>query len=98
MKQNVERFIDKCITCRRVKSKVRQHGLYTPLSISKESRVDLFMNFILGLPKYRRGNDSIYIIVDSFSKMTYFIACHKSDNASYIADLFLRDIQIIWCS
>ena len=92
MKQNVERFIDKCITCRQAKSKVRLHGLYTQLPIPKEPWVDLSMDFTLGLPMSRRRIDSIYVVIDQFSKITHFIACHKSDNASHVTDLFFREI------
>jgi len=34
----------------------------------------------------------IMVVVDRFTKMAHFVACHKDDDASHIADLYLREI------
>ncbi|PKI55658.1 hypothetical protein CRG98_023969 [Punica granatum] len=92
MKRDVERICSKCVTCKKVKSTVKPHEMYMPLPVLNEPWTDISMDFILGLPKSNKGRDSIFVVVDRFSKMAHFIPCRKTDDATHIADLFFREV------
>jgi hypothetical protein len=90
MRRDVDRFVKRYITCNKSKSKLKPHDLYTPLPAPTTAWEDISMDFVLG--RTERGHDSIFVVVDRFYKMAHFLACHKSDDASHIANMFFKDI------
>jgi hypothetical protein len=92
MRSDVERYVSRCTTCNKAKSQLNPHGLYKPLPVPSVDWEDISMDFILYMPRTKRGRDIIFVVVDRFSKMAHFIPCHKSDNASHVVGLFFVEI------
>jgi hypothetical protein len=84
--------MSRCTTYNKSKSLLNPHSLYMPLPVPSVPWEDISMDFVLGLPRTKRGRDNIFVVVDRFSKMAHFIPCHKSDNASHVAELFFTEI------
>jgi len=68
MRRDVERYVLRCEICHKAKSRLNPHGLYTPLSILNTPWEDISMDFVLGLPRSKRGRNSVFAVVDHFSK------------------------------
>ncbi|XP_074299011.1 uncharacterized protein LOC141630013 [Silene latifolia] len=89
--KDVQEIVGNCVVCQKAKSTFVK-GLYTPLPVPNQPWSEVSMDFILGLPRTQRGKDSIMVVVDRFSKMAHFIPCHKTDDASNVADLYYKEI------
>ena len=90
LKKDVSRIVAQCKTCQLAKAKKQNTGLCTPLLVPHEPWKDVSMDLVLGLPRTARGHDYILVVVDIFSKMTHFILCNKTNDASHVAKLFFK--------
>ena len=73
MWREVDKLVKSCQMCQVPQGSATKVGLYLPFSISEQPWTDVSMDFVLGLPRTQKGNDSIFVVVDRFSKMVHFI-------------------------
>ena len=92
LERNNARFVKKCVVCMMAKAHGNNAGLYTPLLIPNMPWEEVSLDFVLGLPRKQRNKDSIMVVVDRFSKMAHFVPCNKSNDASYVANLYFKEI------
>lgn len=92
VRRDVEHFVERCRYCQLDKGQASNAGLYLPLSVPTQPWTAVSMYFVLGLPRTQNGNDSIFVVVDRFSKMTHFILCKRTTDAVMVAQLFFREI------
>ena len=65
-------------------------GLLQPFPIPEWKWEVISMEFITRLPKSKKQNDSIFVVIDKLSKATHFIPVKSTYKAINIVDIFLK--------
>jgi hypothetical protein len=93
MERAIAEYVALCDNCQRVKAKhQRPVGLLQPLKIPQWKWEEIRMDFIIGLPIMQSGYDSIWVIVDHFSKVAHFIPVKSTYKGAKLAELYIARI------
>ncbi|WVZ62884.1 LOW QUALITY PROTEIN: hypothetical protein U9M48_012576 [Paspalum notatum var. saurae] len=93
MKRAVVEYVAVCDTCQRVKAEhQRPAGLLQPLKIPEWKWEEISMDFIVGLPRTRKGYNSIWVVVDRLTKVAHFIPVNTTYSGARLAELYISRI------
>jgi len=90
MSKDMAHFVKRCSICQHATSHAQ--GLYSSLPVPQGPWEDVSLDFITGSLRTQRHKDFIMVVVDWFSKMAQFIACHTTNDASLITNLYFKKI------
>lgn len=93
MECKVTKYNAKCLEFQQVKTEHKHlAGLLNPLFVPEWKLEVMTMDFITGLPKTKKQNDSSMVVVDTFSKQTHFIRVKCTYKVVHIVEIFIKDI------
>jgi hypothetical protein len=92
MKKDVKTYVKECPTCQANKyERIKPPGLLQPLPIPEGAWQDISMDFIENLPRSGK-KESIFVIVDRFTKYAHFVALPKDYTTHKVLDVFLENV------
>ena len=93
MKKDIAYFVACCDICNKVKAEHQKPaGFLHPLPVLQWKWDDVYMDFIMGLPRTHRGNDAIWVIVDTLTKVAHFLSIRTTYRADQLAQLYVSRI------
>ncbi|WVZ60624.1 hypothetical protein U9M48_010617, partial [Paspalum notatum var. saurae] len=93
MKREIAKYVSECDVCKRVKADhLKPGGMLQPLNIPAWKWEDIHMDFVVGLPRTQKGYDSIWVIIDRFTKSAHFIPVKTCYTAATYAGLYFSRI------
>ncbi|GKV02557.1 hypothetical protein SLEP1_g14986 [Rubroshorea leprosula] len=93
MKREIAKFVSQCLTCQKVKAEhQRLPGKLQPLPIPQWKWENITMDFVTGLPRTLKGNDSIWVIVDRLTKSAHFLPYQTGTSIEKLANMYMEEI------
>ncbi|GAU31786.1 hypothetical protein TSUD_22320 [Trifolium subterraneum] len=93
MKAEIAEFVSRCIVCQQVKIEHQKPaGPLQPLEIPEWKWEHITMDFVGGLPRNQKGQDSIWVIVDRLTKSAHFLPVKSTFRAPQYAEVFIENI------
>ncbi|GJZ94211.1 putative reverse transcriptase domain-containing protein [Tanacetum coccineum] len=81
IKAEIATYVSKCLTCAKVKAEYQKPaGLLVQPVIPIWKWENITMDFVTKLPKTSTGQDTIWVIIDDFTKSAHFLPMKENDS------------------
>jgi len=77
MNETIVKYIKGCVMSSTSKPNNKKLGFYMPRPIPFRPWDNISMDFVGGIPMFRKGHDYLYVVVDRFRKMCILVPCKK---------------------
>jgi hypothetical protein len=93
MKKEIAEYVSRCGICQQVKIEHQwPAGKLQPLPIPEWKWENIAMDFVTGLPKEKRGNEAIWVVVDRLMKSALFLPTKMTDLVDKLAKLYVNEV------
>jgi hypothetical protein len=93
MRKEVAGYVAKCSICQQVRVEHRKPaGLLQQLPIPEWKWEMITMDFVSGLPRRKRGNNAIWVIVDRLTKFALFLPVKMTDSVDKLAKIYVNEV------
>ena len=93
MKRDIAEYVSRCLACQQIKAEHQgPAGKLQPLPIPEWKWDKITMDFISGLPRTKKGNDAIWVIVDRLTKSAHFLPIKVTFSLERLAKLYIDEI------
>jgi len=70
----------------------RPTGELQSLSILEWKSEDISIDFVMGLPRGKKGNDAIWVVVDRLTKSAFFFPMKMTNSVDKLAKLYVDEV------
>lgn len=92
MKEDVAKYVKKCLICQQVKVEHQQPvQLLQPLEVLEWKWEHVRMDFIVGFSKSIKGQEAIWVIIDRLTMFAHFLPVRMAFSKDKFAQLYVKE-------
>ena len=93
MKREIAEFVSRYLVCQQIKAEhQRPAGCSHPLPIPEWKWEHITMDFVVGLPRTKKGHYSVWVVVDRLTKSAHFLPFKITYSMDKLGSIYVAEI------